>query len=174
MVETINHLLGIDAQVLEWWQMVLRAVVIYLLALILVQIGNRRMLGKLTLFDFILTIIFGSVVSRAINGDAPFYSTLAASLMLILLHRAFAMITFHSHRVGLFLKGGTHQLIKAGEIQWDELRRNHISIHDLETAARYEAHVENLRDVQDAYFERSGKITVIPKREHVANAEARD
>lgn len=174
IIETINYMLGVDAETLEWWQMVLRAVVVYVSALFLVMLGNKRLLGKMTLFDFILSIIFGSVVSRAINGDAPFYPTLAASLMLILIHRVFAMITFHSSEVGTFIKGDTDCLIRNGEIQWDELRKNHVSIHDLESAARYEAHVNSLDEVQDAYFERSGKITVIPRREHLQNVKTQN
>ncbi len=63
-----NSALGLDAQQLNIWQMGLRAAVIYIAALIMVRLsGDRRFIGKYAAFDVILSIIFGSTLSRAIN-----------------------------------------------------------------------------------------------------------
>lgn len=73
MQEIINSLLGLDADNLTIWQMSLRAVVVYIAGLAMVRIGEKRFLGKSSAFDVLLSIIIGSVLSRAINGSVHFF-----------------------------------------------------------------------------------------------------
>ena len=46
-------------------EMAMRACIVYVCALAIVRLGDKRFLGKPTAFDAVLGIIFGSVVSRA-------------------------------------------------------------------------------------------------------------
>lgn len=142
-------------------EMALRAVVIYLSAVVLVRIGQKRFMGKNTAFDMILGIILGSVLSRAITGNAPFVPTLAAGAVLVGLHWLFSVISFHSHLFGSFIKGGERLLIKDGEILWDNMRKSHLSRKDLEMALRSTGRVTDAAGVKLAHFERSGDISVI-------------
>jgi uncharacterized membrane protein YcaP (DUF421 family) len=66
--------------------MALLADAIYIAALLMIRIGEKRFLSKNTVFDVILGIILGSVLSRAINHSAPILPTIGASLMLVALH----------------------------------------------------------------------------------------
>jgi hypothetical protein len=59
--------------------MALRAVVVYVVTVIIVRLGKKRFMGKGTAFDVILGIMLGSIVSRAITGNAPFFPALAAA-----------------------------------------------------------------------------------------------
>jgi uncharacterized membrane protein YcaP (DUF421 family) len=67
-MEHIPQILGVGSDSLNWYQVALRALIVYIAALIMVRVGEKRFLGKNTAFDVIIGIILGSVVSRAINS----------------------------------------------------------------------------------------------------------
>lgn len=98
--------------------------------------GAKRFLGKNTAFDVILDIIFGSVVSRAINSDASFWGTIAAGGVLVGLHWLFGYIAFKSDDFGNFVKRNRRILVKDGEILWDAMEKSSISKKDLMRAIR--------------------------------------
>jgi uncharacterized membrane protein YcaP (DUF421 family) len=78
--------LQLESQDLGVVQMSLRALVVFILATLMIRIGDKRFMGKSTALDVMLGIVFGSVVSRAITGNAPFFPTLAAGFVLVLAH----------------------------------------------------------------------------------------
>src|SRR4051812_22541814 len=67
-------------------QAVLRTIVIYAFTLAIVRFGSKRFLSQATAFDTIVGIMLGSVMSRAINGSAPFFPTLLAGAALVGMH----------------------------------------------------------------------------------------
>ncbi len=161
MVTVINELLGLDADELNVMQMAARAVVVYVTALLMLRLGEKRFLGKNTAFDVILGIILGSVVSRAITGSTAFFPTLGAGLVLILLHWLFAVLAFHSDWFGTWIKGNARLLVKDGQIDWTAMRKSSISEKDLISALRSQANISTLDEVQEARLERSGDISVL-------------
>ena len=74
--------IGLESQQMEFWQMALRAVIVYAVTLAMVRLGKKRFMGKATAFDMILGIMLGSIVSRAITGNAPLVPALAAAAAL--------------------------------------------------------------------------------------------
>lgn len=159
----MQGLLGIDSGDLTVWQMGLRAVIIYITAIIFVKVGEKRFMGKNTAFDMILGIMLGSVLSRAITGNAPFIQTVAAGALLVSLHWLFAVASYYSDWFGSLVKGGERTLIRDGSIQWDNMRKSHITRKDLEAALYINGRVSDPSEVKIARFERSGDISVIPR-----------
>lgn len=144
--------------------MLLRTLIVYVTALIIVRLGEKRFFSKSTAFDLVLSIILGSVISRGINGSAPFFPTLAASLGLVLLHWILAALAFRSDWFGDLVKGHARVLIRDGELDWDSMSESHLSKQDLLSALRVESQIEDPDQVQIARLERSGDISVIPAR----------
>ena len=64
--------LGLESREINALQMGLRAVVVYVVTVIVVRLGKKRFMGQATAFDVILGIMLGSIVSRAVTGNAPF------------------------------------------------------------------------------------------------------
>ncbi len=153
--------LGLGADPLNGWQMALRALVVFFFTLVLIRMGDKRLLGKSTAFDFILTIILGSVVSRGITGGTPFIPTLIAGLVLVLLHWLLGFVAFRSDRFGDWIKGTGRTLVKEGEIQWDNMAVSHFTEQDLLSAVRLHASVTTLDQVQEVCLERGGDTSVI-------------
>jgi uncharacterized membrane protein YcaP (DUF421 family) len=159
--------LGLDVAptALTAGHMALRALVVFLVAIALVRVGNKRFLGKNTPLDIILAVIFGSTISRAITGNAPFVPTLAASLVLVLVHWVLAALSFHVPGFGTLVKGHERTLIRHGELQWDALRKAHITEHDVHEALRSKGHAADIDAVESAHLERSGEISIILRTE---------
>jgi len=108
-------------------------------------------------------VILASVLSRAINGSAAFFATLGGGVVLVGLHRAFAHLAYYSHRFGILVKGAPDTIVRDGECDFPMMRRNHVSMHDLEEDMRLDAHIDDLSKVRLARVERSGDISFITK-----------
>lgn len=162
-MNVLQQWLGIGSQSITWYQASLRTVIVYIAALVMVQIGRKRFIGKSTAFDFIVGIILGSLVTGAINStSAPFLGTLVAGFVLVGLHWLFAYITFKSDRLDNLLKGSSRQLVENGEILWDAMEKSDITRDDLLQQVRTVNHTEDLASIKKAFFERSGDISMIP------------
>jgi uncharacterized membrane protein YcaP (DUF421 family) len=157
------NVIGVGHDDLTAWQIGLRAFIIYLIAILLVKFGEKRFMSKNTAFDMILGIILGSVLSRAITGNASFFNVIVAGVILVGIHYLFAFVSYYSDGFGSFIKGSPRILVKDGEIQWDNMRKSHISNQDLEMALYSNGKVTELSQVKVARFERSGDISVIPR-----------
>src|ERR671929_718768 len=93
--------LGLEGKDLNVPQMALRAVVVYMVAVLIVRLGKKRFMGRATAFDVILGIMLGSIVSRAVTGNAPFFPALAASAVLVAMHWLFSSIALRWHGFGV-------------------------------------------------------------------------
>lgn len=144
--------------------MAARAVLIYWVALAVVRLGKKRLFGKSSAMDVVLSVMVGSVISRAINGSATLPETAVASFVLVMLHALAAKLAFHSDAFGIVIKGKPHTLIHGGELQRDAMRKSDVSEHDLEEAARSEGRLTGIKQIEEARMERNGKISVIPKK----------
>ena len=161
--ETLNWLIGLEMEGREInvWQMSLRAVIVFAAAVVMLRIGDKRFMGKSTAFDVMLGIVFGSTVSRAITGNAPFFPTLGAALVLVLMHWLLAAIAFRSHRFGNLIKGHPRVIVRDGQLHEGAARKTHITEHDLHEALRLNGKPADLAQVRVAHLERNGDISVI-------------
>jgi Protein of unknown function (DUF421) len=161
----IDPWLGLGAQPrdLTFLQISLRGIIVFLATLAMIRIGHKRSLARKTAFDAVLIVILASVLSRAINGSSAFFATIGGSVVIVLVHRLFAFIAYHSHWFGCLLKGRPEVIVENGNLVWDAMRRNHISVHDLEEDLRLDAQMEDASKVKVARVERSGDISFIKK-----------
>jgi uncharacterized membrane protein YcaP (DUF421 family) len=157
--------LGLSAQPkdLTFVQISLRGIIVFLATLAMVRLGHKRSLSHKTPFDAVLLVILASVLSRAINGSAAFFATIGGGMVLVLLHRLFAHLAYYSHGFGILVKGKPDVIVRDGQCDFQMMRRNHISKHDLEEDMRLDAHLDDLSKVRLARIERSGDISFIKK-----------
>lgn len=145
--------------------MVARATVIFAIAVAAIRLGDKRFLGRNTAFDLMMAVLFGSTASRAINGSAPFFPTIVTCCALVILHAGMSAAAFHSHRVGKLIKGQRSKLVNDGEIDWGEMRSSHITRRDLEAQLRLRSGSAEISDIETAYLERNGEISIILRSE---------
>ena len=162
-VQELGRLLlgaGLESRDINVWQMGLRAGVIYLATLLIVRMAKKRFMGRATAFDMILGIMLGSVVSRAITGNAPLLPALAATAVLVAMHWAFSGAAVHWNAFGHAIKGRSQTLIQDGQVDTAALRRVHMTDHDLREDLRSNG-VSDPEQVTEARLERSGELSVI-------------
>jgi uncharacterized membrane protein YcaP (DUF421 family) len=155
--------LGAEPKDLTFVQISLRGIIVFLVTLITMRLGHKRSLSRKTPFDAVLLVILAAVLSRAINGSAAFFATIGGGVVLVLLHRVFAHLAYYSHGFGILVKGKPDVIVRDGECDFPMMRRNHVSIHDLEEDMRLGAHIDDVSRVRLARVERSGDISFIKK-----------
>jgi len=155
--------LGVQPKDLTFVQISVRGIIVFLATLIMVRLGHKRPLAQKTPFDAILLVILASVLARAINGSSAFFATLGGGVVLVLVHRLFAYLAFYSHGFGVLVKCEPDTIVRDGECDFEMMRRNHVSIHDLEEDMRLSAHTDDLSKIRVARVERSGDISFIKK-----------
>ena len=144
--------------------MALRTVIVYAFTLAIVRLGSRRLLSKPSAFDVIVAIMVGSIMSRAINGSAPFLPTLFAGVVLLFMHWAFAALALRAHWISALMKGKRIALVRDGKVLHEGMRRANLTDDDLAEALRLQVHDDDPSRVAAAYMERSGDISVIPRK----------
>jgi uncharacterized membrane protein YcaP (DUF421 family) len=155
--------LGLKPEELTFAQIALRGVIVFIAALTMVRLGDKRFLSKKTAFDAILGFILASMLARAVNGSAAFWQTLAGGFVLIALHRLIAKLARHWHAFGILVKGQSDLVIKDGALIHEGMKQNDISDHDLAEDLRLNGQIDRVEDVKLAYVERNGDISVVPK-----------
>jgi uncharacterized membrane protein YcaP (DUF421 family) len=153
--------LGAEPKDLTFTQVSLRGVIIFLITLVMVRLSSKRSLAEKTAFDAILLVILASILSRAINGTAGFFTTIGGGFVLVFLHRFFAWIACRSHTFGKLIKGCPTVIVENGRPLQNIMRRNQISKHDLEEDLRLDAQTEDLSRIRVARLERSGDVSFI-------------
>lgn len=154
--------LAVGPRDLTFVQMSLRGVIVFTATLIMVRLSRKRSLAEKTAFEAVLLVVIASVLARAINGSASFFPTLGTGVVLVAIHWVLSLTAYHSHAVGILLKGKPAVIVRNGQLDLDNMRRNHVSVHDVEEDLRLNAQKEDLSQIKIARLERSGDISFIP------------
>jgi len=161
--DSLDAWLGLHAQAqdLTFVQISLRGILVFMATLLMVRVGDRRFLSKKTIFDAVLGFILASMLARAVNGTAAFFPTLGGACVLIALHKVLAAISRRSHWFGGLVKGMPERVIRGGEVDHRVMVRHDVSEHDLMEDLRLNGNVATPAEVQEAYIERNGQISVV-------------
>jgi uncharacterized membrane protein YcaP (DUF421 family) len=144
-------------------QMSLRAIVIFIMALIFIRVSGSRSFGIKTPFDNVINILLGAILSRAVVGASPFIATVCASFSIVLIHRIFAWICVYNNFFGKLVKGEPKILYKDGTLIIKNMKHCSVSEKDLTEAIRIKAGKNSLSDIKQACLERNGEISIVPK-----------
>jgi uncharacterized membrane protein YcaP (DUF421 family) len=142
---------------------VIRAAVIFVVALVLTRALGRRELSSLEPFDVIMLVVLGDLIQQGVTQqDNSLTGTVLAVLTIGVLTVITAYLTFRSRRVRRVLDGEPIVLVQNGEPVAENLRRERITPAEVESEARLQQ-VPSLEDVRFAVLETNGRISVIPK-----------
>ncbi len=160
---------------LQVHQIAARAFVVYIIGVVAVRVGKSRIMSRTTTLDVLLGFILGSLLSRGVTGHASISGTTVACVVMIAIHWVLTSIACRSHWFGTVLKGHDRPVVSDGKILWQNMRRSHISEHDLMEELRRNG-TENLAHVKEARKERNGEISVIKKKEppHILEIAVKD
>jgi len=165
-MHALRLLIGPD-ETAQPWQMCVRAAILFAFGIACIRIAGRRTFSNASPMDIIVAIVVGSNISRIMTGKADFLGGLAASLVIVVLHRLLAMATLRWEGLARLVKSSPTVLVKDGRADRAAMDRHAISQGDLEEGLRAEG-VETPAGARLATLERSGKISVVPRKERAA------
>jgi uncharacterized membrane protein YcaP (DUF421 family) len=143
-----------------WWEIAVRAAVIYVTLFALIRVFGKRELGQLTAFDFIFLLLIAQSVSRAMTGgDRSLTAAFVALLTLTLINFIVVFATARLRVVQRVLEGRPQFLIRSGRIDQSALRRECLTNNDLFAALR-EHGCTKPEEVEWAILETTGSISV--------------
>lgn len=144
---------------------ILRAASIYLFLLALFRISGKRSVAQITTFDFVLLLIIGEATQQALLGDD--YSVTNAFLVvaaLVGLEIFISWIKSHFPRIDRWVEGVPLIVLENGRPLKDRMESARIDESDILVAARELQGLERLDQIKYAVLERSGGVTIIPKK----------
>ena len=141
-------------------QLCVRAVLLFVVGVAYIRIAGRRTFSHATPLDIVVAIIVGSNLSRIMTGKGAFWGGLAATLVLVVLHRLLALATLRWNWLAGIIKSEPIVLIRDGVVDAKAMRRHGLAECDLMEGIRLEQ-AEQPADVKLATLEASGKISVI-------------
>jgi uncharacterized membrane protein YcaP (DUF421 family) len=161
-METFYDLIGRENDPITWWQMSVRACIIFAWAVILYRVLPRRAFGSSATLDIVAVVILGSTLSRALTGNAPLLPALAATAIFATLYTVLASLAWRFEPLSRLVKGRAIRVIRDGKIDRRAMRKARLGEHDL---------IENLRlkgltdpdQVAEGALERNGEFSVIRK-----------
>jgi uncharacterized membrane protein YcaP (DUF421 family) len=144
-------------------QMSSRAILTFFITLLLLRIAGIRTFGKKSAFDNVITILLGSILSRAVVGASPFVPTVVGCLAFVLVHWLLARLSFYSDWIGWFVKGEKASLYAKGEENKANMKNAHITQKDLLEGVRLKINENSFDEVEEIFIERNGEISIVKK-----------
>lgn len=159
---TINYLFGSGSN-LDTLQMCMRAFITFIIMLVLIRFTGKRTFAKRSAFDSIVTIMLGAIVARGVVGASPYLQTIAASFVIVAMHRLIAWLSVKSRKFEQLVKGVYIKLYQDGAIISNNLERTGMSENDLHESLRLETKKLTLAEIDTAFMETNGRISFILK-----------
>ena len=145
---------------INWAQMCARSVLILIYGLTIVRIAGRRLFGKWSALDIVVSVIIASNLSRALTANAPLAATLAATSLLVCMHWLLAHAAARHAGLARFLEGRGIKLAENGGVDQRKLHTQAVSASDLSEALR-QGGVEDVTQTKLVMLEPSGRITIL-------------
>lgn len=142
---------------------VLRAIIIYLLVFAFTRALGRRELATLQPFDFILLVVIGDLIQSGVTqSDMSVTGVIVVVSTIGILQVMISYLGFRVRRLRPFLQGEPIVLVENGQTIDRNMRRERLTIDDLAEKARLNE-IESLDEVKWAVLETNGDISFIKR-----------
>jgi uncharacterized membrane protein YcaP (DUF421 family) len=143
--------------------LVLRTFFIYFFILLIMRVMGKREIGKLSIFDLVVSIMIAELAVLAVERlDVPLLVNLLPIIVLFVTQIVLSYISLKSKAVRQMVDGTPSVLIEHGQIKEKEMRKQRYNLDDLLMQLR-ENNIHSLSQVETAILEPSGKLTVVPR-----------
>lgn len=141
----------------------LRAIILYIIVLIVMRLMGKREIGQLQPFELAISIMIADLASIPMTETGiPITRGIIPILGLLVMHLTISLINIKSIKAREIICGKPTILIYRGKIDEKALKKERFTINELEERLRGN-NVLNIGDVEYAILETSGQVTVIQK-----------
>ena len=142
-----------------------RAIVLYILVLVVMRLMGKREIGQLQPFELAISIMIADLASIPMTETGvPISNGIIPILGLLVMHLIISMLNLKSTKAREIICGKPRILIYRGKIDEKALIKERFTLNELQERLRGN-NVMNLGDVEYAILETSGDVTVVQKPE---------
>ncbi len=143
---------------------ILRPILVYLFLIVSLRLAGKRELAQLNPFDLIVLLTLSNTVQNAIIGnDNSLLGGLIGATTLIAVNMVVVKFLFTHERLDEFVEGRQDVLIDQGKIKMDRLKKELITLPELEAAAHKQGFA-SLAEVEHAALETGGSISFVGRK----------
>lgn len=143
---------------------ILRPIIVYLFLVISLRLSGKRELVQLNPFDLVVLLTLSNTVQNAIIGDDNSVSGgLIGATSLLLINYLVVRFLYGHSKLEQIVEGQSDVLIEGGKVQMDHMKKELITMSQLEAAARKQG-FDSLADVDKCILEPSGTLSFTAKK----------
>ena len=144
-------------------RIVLTAVTVYVLIVIITKVSGKRSTSQLNNFDWIVTVMIGSLgASTILLKDIPLIEGISSILVLYVMQFLVTKYASISPQFSSFILSEPRIVFYQGQFLPDAMRAERLTRQELECAMRSEG-VNSFDDVEAIVFESDAQLTIIAK-----------
>ena len=156
--EIYTNLFHSDLYVLE---KIIRPVFVYFFLIVGLRLAGKRELAQLNTFDLVVLLTLSNTVQNAIIGnDNSFLGGVIGASTLLAVNFLVVRFLYSHERLDRWVEGEPDVLIDGGKVQLDRLKKELITLAELQAAAHKQGFAD-LADVERAVLEPGGAISFI-------------
>ena len=143
----------------------IRVSILYILVLIIMRLMGKREIGQMQPFELVIAIMIADLASIPMSDvGIPITNGIIPILALLLFQLIISIINLKSIKLRKVICGKPSILIYRGRIDEKELKKEKITINELQERLR-QKDIFTIGDVEYAILETNGQISVIQKPE---------
>ena len=154
----MEHLVGVEITEIAWTA--LKALLLYVTAVVGFRVASRRTLAEMSPFDFVAAVAVGAIVGRVPNAPDTSYLAGATTLVTVLTAHGLVVRLRQFPSFAALIDRRPALLVAHGKVLEDELRRCGLTRSDLYGALRRQG-VEDLDEARYVVLEPRGQISVV-------------
>lgn len=148
---------------MEFYKILVELVVGYVSLFALTKILGKTQITQITPFDFISALVIGELVGNAVFDENVGIKEIVFSVFCwCILIWTTELATQKFKRVRKFVEGEPSIVIHKGKIIYDQLKKNHLDINQLQHLLRSKG-IFSIRECDYALLETDGSISVLKK-----------
>jgi len=140
---------------------ILSSAIIYIFIIVGLRLLGKKELGQLSVADLVFIMLISEVVGDVMRAsDDSLLSGLIGATTIMILNKIIKWWTYKSPKFSNFMEGVPVILIRRGKLNQKEMRKNRITLEDLEQAGR-EQGIGDISTIALAILEVDGKISIL-------------
>ena len=143
---------------------ILRPICVYAFLIVGLRLSGKRELVQLNPFDLVVLLTLSNTVQNAIIGeDNTVTGGIIGATSLLIVNYLVVRFLYKHRSLDQFVEGRSDVLIEDGKVKTQRLRKELITMAQLEAAARKQG-FDSLSEVQQCVLEPGGTISFIGKK----------
>ena len=144
-----------------WWELVLRAAIVYGALLLLLRLTGKRQVGQLAPTDLVLLLVLSNAVQNSMNaGDNSLIGGIVSAVTLVALNYIVNMATLRNKTLEQIVDGSPQILVRHGQLARQTLMKAGITEQELHSVLRQNGCTQ-VTEVGLAILETNGSISVL-------------